>query len=243
MTNSAKSAIIKNEQFIQLKGAINLNQRIKDIADEATRLFLQQGYAKTQISHIAKAVGVSVGTIYLDFAGKKEIMHFILKCTIDPAFLEREFERPITDDLFTGLEDEIIALIEKSGNDFAEHLQNGVNDYDFETLISDAFDMLAQYAVGCLFIEKNQFDFKNLAQHYMAYRRKFLDTMMGYLRIFIEQGTVRPLEHLELSTTLMIEILSWWAMDVRYTSFETKDVPLDLAKQICMDNIVAAYKR
>ena len=56
-----------------MKEAVYLNQRIKDIADAATRLFLQQGYAKTQISHIAKAVGVSVGTIYLDFTGKKEI--------------------------------------------------------------------------------------------------------------------------------------------------------------------------
>lgn len=54
-----------------------MNERIKSIADAATYLFLQQGYSKTQISHIAKSVGVSVGTIYLDFTGKKEIMHFI----------------------------------------------------------------------------------------------------------------------------------------------------------------------
>lgn len=220
-----------------------MKQRIKAIADAATRLFLQQGYAKTQISHIAKAVGVSVGTIYLDFTGKKEIMHFILKCTIDPAFLEREFEQPITDDLFVGLESEIISLFEKSENDFAAHLQNGMADYDFETLISDAFDMLARYAAGCLFIEKNQFDFKNLAEPYLVYRKQFLDTMARYISAFIEQGTVRPLEHLELSTTLIVEILSWWAMDIRYTSFETADISMDLAKQICMDNIIAAYKR
>ena len=220
-----------------------MTQRIQDIADAAARLFLQQGYAKTQISHIAKAVGVSVGTIYLDFAGKKEIMHFILKRTIDPAFVEHAFERPITDDLFTGLEKEIIATFEKSGKDFASHLQGDLTDYDFETLIGDAFDILAQHAVGCLFIEKNRFEFKNLAQHYMAYRKQFLDTMMRYIKVFIDRGTVRPMEHLELSTTLIIEILSWWAMDIRYTSFETRDIPMDLAKQICLDNIVAAYKR
>lgn len=220
-----------------------MNQRIKDIADAATRLFLQQGYAKTQISHIAKAVGVSVGTIYLDFTGKKEIMHFILKCTIDPSFIECEFERPITDDLFVGLESEIITLFEKSENKFAACLQDGNTDYNFETLISDAFDILAQYAVGCLFIEKNQFDFKNLAQHYMTYRKNFFNIMMRYINTFIEQGTVRPLEYPELSTTLIIETLSWWAMDIHYTSFETKDIPMNLAKKICMDNIVTAYKR
>ena len=219
-----------------------MNDRIKSITDAATYLFLQQGYSKTQISHIAKAVGVSVGTIYLDFAGKKEIMHFVLKCTIDPAFINQNFERPITDDLFVGLENDIIAVFEKTGSDFAKHLVNKAVDYDLETLVSDAFDILAQYAVGCLFIEKNQFDFKFLAEHYRAYRKKFLETMTQYLTAFVESGKVRPLEQLELTTTLIIEILSWWAMDIRYTSFETQDSPPELAKKICIDNIISAYK-
>lgn len=50
-----------------------MNDRIKSITDAAACLFLQQGYSKTQISHIAKAVGVSVGTIYLDFTGKRKL--------------------------------------------------------------------------------------------------------------------------------------------------------------------------
>lgn len=220
-----------------------MTRRMKEISDAATRLFLQQGYAKTQISHIAKAVGVSVGTIYLDFTGKKEILHFILKCTIDPSFGEREFERPLTDDLFVGLEDEIIALFETLSNSFASHLQKDTADYDLESLINDAFDLLARYAVGCLFLEKNQFEFQTLARHYKAYRKQFLNTMMDYLSALIDRGKVRPLEHLDLSTTLIIEILSWWAMDVRYTSFETKEIPMELAKQICMDNIISAYQR
>lgn len=220
-----------------------MNQRIKDIADAATRLFLQQGYAKTQIGHIAKAVGVSVGTIYLDFTGKKEIMHFILKCTMEPDFVEREFERPITDDLFVGLENDIITLFETLEKDFGAHLSNHIVDYNFEMLVNDTFDLFSRYAVGCLFIEKNQFDFKNLAEHYRTFRKKFFDTMTRYMRAFIEQGTVRPLDHVELSTTLIIEILSWWAMDMRFTSFETANISLDLAKQICMDNILSAYKK
>lgn len=220
-----------------------MNDRIKTIADAATYLFLQQGYSKTQISHIAKAVGVSVGTIYLDFAGKKEIMHFILKCTLEPDFINQKFDRPITDDLFVGLENDIVSRFEQMSNDFAMHLENNAADYDFETLVSDTFDMLSRYAVGCLFIEKNHFDFKFLAQHYKQYRKKFLETMTQYMMEFMKRGTVRRLEHLELSTTLIIEILSWWTMDIRYTSFETQDIPFSIAKELCMDNIISAYQR
>ena len=220
-----------------------MNQRIQEIADAATRLFLRQGYAKTQISHIARAVGVSVGTIYLNFAGKAEIMHFILKCAIDPSFAGREFERPIADDLYVGLEAEIIALLQATQDNFAARLADGAAGYSFEALVSDAFDLLARHAVGCLFIEKNSFDFPKLAGCYRACRERFQRTIEAYLRGFIARGSVRQLDHVELTATLLIETLSWWAMDVRYTSFETRDIPLELAKQVCMDNLVAAYGR
>jgi len=224
-------------------GGIKLNTRIKAITEAATLLFLRQGYARTQISHIAKAIGFSVGTIYHDFVGKKEIMHFVLKCTIDPDFADREFERPITDELFSNVENEIVTLLDKTRNDFAVHLENDAADYSFEALISDAFDLLAEYAVGCLFIEKNQYDFKYLAESYKVHRSDFFDMMERYLNIFVKKGTVRPLEHLDLSTMMIIEILSWWAMDRRYISFATTDIPLELAKEICMDHIISAYKK
>ncbi|WP_095175698.1 MULTISPECIES: helix-turn-helix domain-containing protein [Blautia] len=218
-----------------------MNERIKAIADAAAKLFLQQGYSKTQISHIAKAVGVSVGTIYLDFVGKKEILHFVLKCTIDPDFINHELQRPITDDLFTGIEQDVVKLLEESANEFEKHLKD-IEDYSFEELISDTFDLMARYAVGCLFIERNQFDFKYLGEHYTAYRKRFFKAMSRYISEFQKQKMIRNLKYPELITTLIIEILSWWAMDVRYTSFETKEIPMELAKAVCMDNIISAYK-
>lgn len=220
-----------------------MSQRIKDIADAATLLFLTQGYSKTQISHIAKAVGVSVGTIYHDFVGKKEIMHYILKCTIDPAFADKEMEKPISDEQFANLEQEIVEVFSKSASDFEKHLTSGIENYNFETLISDAYDILSRYAVGCLFIEKNQYDFKFLAEHYKSYRKKFLSTMTDYINAFIAKGSLRNIDNVELTTILIVEILTWWAMDMRYTSFETNEIPADVAKKVCMDNIVSAYKK
>lgn len=219
-----------------------MNERINKIADEATLLFLRQGYARTQISHIAKAVGVSVGTIYLDFAGKKEIMHFVLKRTIDPDFADRELKKPIADELFAGIEEEVVSLLEQSDYEFAEHLKTADTDYSFESLISDAFDLLARYAVGCLFIEKNQYEFTFLADHYRAYRKNFYENMTKYLRLFIENGTVRQVAHLDLTTTMIIEILTWWVMDRRYVSFEVSEISLETAKAMCLDNILTAYK-
>lgn len=219
------------------------NQRIRAIYEAATRLFLQQGYAKTQISHIAKAVGVSVGTIYHEFMGKEEIMHFILKCTLEPELINKKLERPISDEQFTGLENEIMETFERSAQEFSANLENAGETYGLEDVISDAFDILARYAVGCLFIEKNQMDCPRLANAYRDYRKHFFSYMTEYMNILIRKGKVRPLKSVELSTSLIIEMLAWWAMDMRYISFDNKEISLEQAKEVCMDNIISAYRK
>lgn len=220
-----------------------MSQRIKAISDAATSLFLTQGYSKSQISHIAKAVGVSVGTIYNDFIGKKEIMLYILKTTIDPDFVNKNLKYPISEINFIGLEQDIVDVFSSVGNEFSKYLTSDIKDYSFESLISDAFDILSRYAVGCLFIEKNQYDFKFLSDNYKIYRKNFLNTMMDYIRKFMGNGIIRDIENVELTTVLIVEILSWWTMDRRYTSFETNDIPAEIAKKVCMDNIISAYKK
>ena len=219
-----------------------MTPRIQAIEKAAVSLFLRQGYSKTQISHIAKEVGVSVGTIYHDFAGKKEIMHYMLKSIIDPSFAERQLPRPIRDDHFAGLEEEVIAVLKESSQKFREPLERGLVDYSFEALISDTFDLLSRYGAGCLFIEKNQYDFPYLAKYYKKYREEFLAVMGQYLQAFVEKGQVRMLDDIALTTMLIVEILSWWAMDMRWISFEISDVSAEDAKKVCMDNIISAYK-
>lgn len=58
---------------------------------------------------------------------------------------------------------------------------------------------------------------------------------------FMEKGMIRQIKNIELTTTLIIEMLTWWAMDMRYTSFETSDIPAAQAKEVCLDNLVNAY--
>lgn len=44
-------------------------------------------------------------------------------------------------------------------------------------LMSDAFDLLARYAVGYLFAEKNHVAFPELNRYYRVYRKDFFQPM------------------------------------------------------------------
>lgn len=133
-------------------------------------------------------------------------------------------------------------MLESSSAEFKEHLQDHLNNYSFESLVSDAFDLLSRYAAGCLFIEKNQYDFPFLAKQYKRYREEFVTAMTDYLNAFMAKGTIRTIDNVEFTTIMIVEILSWWAMDRCYISFEINDIPSEDAKKVCMDNIVTAYK-
>lgn len=217
--------------------------RLQEIYEAASRLFIQQGYSKTQISHIAKAVGVSVGTIYLDFAGKKDIVQFILKCVINPAYLESEHERPIRQQDFGRLEGELWDALQENNTRFAAQLPVAKSGYTFEALLSDAFDLIARYAVGILFIEKNQYDFVKLAGYYRQYRADFFRIMTDYFTGFMDAGILRRPEHPEYAVIQIIETLMYWAVDIHYDAFETKVLSLEMAKEIALDSLIPAYKR
>jgi AcrR family transcriptional regulator len=216
-----------------------VNARLKNIYESASTLFIRQGYSRTQISHIAKAVGVSVGTIYHDFTGKKEIMQFVLKCTIMPDFMEKNLKRPITGEVFENLEMEIEDTFNTVLRDFSE--QSARTDTPFAAFISDAFDLVARYAAGLLFIEKNQYEFEKLAGYYRNFRNRFLETMTCYFNQYIGRGVIRKPRFPQYAVAHIIETITWWGMDIRYCAFNQLDISREQAKEVVLDNLVPAY--
>ena len=49
--------------------------RLKDLLQCATRVFIEQGYRRTQIADVAQALGVAKGTVYLSVDSKEALFH------------------------------------------------------------------------------------------------------------------------------------------------------------------------
>ncbi len=219
-----------------------MENRLRAIHDAAAALFIRQGYGRTQIQHIARDVGISVGTVYHDFASKEEIKNYIILCSIDGGLLGKERETPVTKDFFMHLDEKVQNHFDRTSSEYSMHLKDRAKDYPFDSFISDTFDMLYKYSLICLMIEKNPSDVGSLYGYYMDYRKTFILTVKQYLSVYWEKKEIRPLESIELTAVMIIEILSSWAMDFRYSSFEVMDISREDSKRICMDNIVNAYR-
>ncbi|MBN2434452.1 MAG: helix-turn-helix transcriptional regulator [Spirochaetes bacterium] len=215
--------------------------RCQEICKAASTLFIRQGYSRTQINHIAKSIGVSVGTIYHEFAGKKEIMQFVLKCTISPEFLDRELKKPITEDLFCNLNMDIETKFDSVLNEFSTHTSK--KNYSFENYISDAFDLVSQYAVCILFIEKNQYEFETLAAYYTKFRARFFDIMKTAFTNFIDKGDIRTPKYIDYAVLHIIETLTLWGMDIHYKNYNVLNISPETAKNVVFDNLIPLFTK
>lgn len=220
-----------------------MENRMNLIFDAASHLFINKGYARTQMKDIAKEIDLSTGMLYIYFSGKRELLSFLLKGTIEPAFITQELELPIRSELFVSLDSEIMEAFEQNTNAFSAHLEN-ITNYPLEQMLSDAFDVISKYGIGCLLIEKNPEDLKKLSAYYKEYRQKFYNQVLSYITQYIQNGTFRQVELPQYVTHLIIETLSWWGMHITNDAYEIqKDISAETAKSICMDNLLYAYKR
>ena len=221
-----------------------MENRLQAIYTAASSLFINKGYIRTQMKDIAKEIGLSTGMLYVYFKGKKEILDFILKCTIDPCFIGREFQYPIDGLLFSGLSDEIVSVFNDTHQKFSEPISQRAVGYSFEQMLSDAFDLIARYGTGCLVLEKNINDIGKLGDYYINYRKEFFNNVLDYVNLYLANGELREIKYPELTAQQIIETLSWWGMHVQNDAFETqKNIPQAVAKEICLDNLIHAYKK
>lgn len=220
-----------------------MENRMNLIYDAASHLFINKGYARTQMKDIAKEIGLSTGMLYVYFTGKRDILSFLLKGTIEPAFILQEFELPIRSELFDSLDNEIMEAFEQNTKAFSAHFDDIAN-YPLEDMLSDAFDVISKYGIGCLLIEKNPDDLGKLTGYYKQYRQKFYNQVLSYITQYMQNGTFRQVEFPQYVSRLIIETLSWWGMHITNDAFEIqKNITTQTAKSICMDNLLHAYKR
>jgi len=232
-----------NDPFILKNGSDNMfDSRLERVYEEASKLFISKGYARTQINYIANAAGISVGSIYTLFTSKKAIFDFVLKCIIDSDYMENNMELPIKESDFASLDDEILNVCKELSGNFEKHILDGDDSYDFKQMISDVFDIISRYGVAFLIFQSNGSDSGVLYTYYVEFRKLFCENVEKYVYNFMEKGEIRRCEFPEHHARLILETLSWWGMHVKYDAFETNTgISQDVSKKVAMDALLHAY--
>ncbi|RKS19039.1 AcrR family transcriptional regulator [Flavobacterium endophyticum] len=103
------------------------------ILKAATEMFLTQGYEKTSIRAIASKIEYSVGTIYLYFQDKTEILHYIMQQGF--AQMNKDFEKLDTND-------DIIFYLKRLGHIYIEFAFDNQEYYDLMFIIKKPLELI-----------------------------------------------------------------------------------------------------
>src|SRR5262245_51965167 len=69
--------------------------RLPDLVEVAAKVFIDQGYRRTQMADVADALGIATGTIYLYVESKDALFDFVLRHIDDPRSVEPPSRLPI----------------------------------------------------------------------------------------------------------------------------------------------------
>ena len=218
-----------------------IDPKLYDVYLAAGRLFNTKRYANTKMSEIAAAAGIATGTIYNLFTSKKALLTFVIRASLEEGYVRSDLTLPIEETDKAVLMQLLEQACEKiEGNVLKITDVNGSINKSFVQMVSDIFDMSADYLLAFNNIEHNAKLLRELADVFFPSRIRFLQAAEENLRLYMAAGEIRRLDYPRIHVQSINDILTWWAMNASI-ALPDISVPREVAKEIAVDLVARAY--
>jgi AcrR family transcriptional regulator len=196
--------------------------RLKDLLECATRVFIAQGYRRTQIADIAEAAGVAKGTVYLYVESKEALFVAALRYADrepprvsdidlplrapDPAAFERELrERLASEAIPPAL---ARALERRRVTDAQDEL---------EEIVREMFARTSRHRTAIELVDRCGRDHPQLAATFYAGGRfAQLDALVRYLESRIRSRKFPRVPDVPVAARFVIEAIATWAVHIHW---------------------------
>ncbi len=195
--------------------------RFDELVRKATQVFITRGYRLTQMSDIAKAVGVAKGTLYGYVESKDALLLLCLHCADDSGPIEVPETLPLP-----APEAGEIALQVKYGLAQALHqpelaaaqkTQRALDPRaELRDVIGEFYDLMSvnRHRIKLLDRCMDHPDLEELWQ--LAGRVQSRLDFVRYLEVRIRAGQVRPVPDVALAARIVIETCATWAVHIHW---------------------------
>jgi AcrR family transcriptional regulator len=191
--------------------------RLGQLMDAAIDVFISKGYRRTQMADVARAAGVSQGTLYNYVESKEALFYLIIDRGLigaaPPILSEQKVRTPAPGETIARLRHRINtelrvpelerALARSSVADPSAELKAIINQY---------YAVVARLGRGLDLIERSAVDLPELGQLlYVERRRSIVAQLTRYLESRIASGAFRPLPHPATAARLILETVVWFS--------------------------------
>jgi AcrR family transcriptional regulator len=198
--------------------------RLDRLVDAATRVFVEQGYRRTQMADVADALGVAKGTLYLYVESKEALFDLVVRAADAPRPLRLPARLPlrtpkpgatlryVRERLAAGAELPALAAAR-------ERRRSPDARAELRAICEEIYTVLARHRHGIELIDRSARDQPELAALWFEGSRGGLVGLLAqHLRRRIAQRALRDVPDVDAAARLIVETLAWWAVHRHWDS-------------------------
>jgi len=220
-------------------------ERLARLVECATRVFIEQGYRRTQMADIAEALGVAKGTLYLYVESKDALFDLVARCADGehplPELSALPLATPAPGKTIAYVRDVLAANREIPALRAALR-RTRVRDprAELEAITAELYDVLARHRRGIKLIDRSAVDHPELgALWFEGARGGLRDALAAYLEARIERGLLRPVADVAITARMILETVVFWAVH-RHWDAHPQAVDESLARTAVIQFVVNA---
>lgn len=192
--------------------------RLEQLVECAARVFIDQGYRRTQMADVADALGVAKGTLYLYVESKEALFDLVARY----ADAERPFADPPSLPVPSPKRGATLSYVRQrlAENQSLPALSAALNRRrvtdvrgEIQAIVSEMYDAMARSRHGLKLLDRSAPDMPELAALWFEGTRGGLIALLGrYLEDRIRRGKLRAVPDAAVVARLIIEMVVFWAV-------------------------------
>ncbi len=216
--------------------------RLYELIEQATLIFIEQGYKRTKMEDVTRSLGRSTGSIYRYVGSKEALFDLTLRYNIDCHSLEQMTTWPAAKPNVGST----LAFLEESTrlekrfptmqNVLAQKNKIDLCNEEFELVLRELYRVLRENAIVIKLIERSALDWPELAELWFEKRRcQIIKELSSYIQLRMEQEILSPVRSAEASARLIINSITFFAI---HRHFDI--VPMDISEEDSEETVVQA---
>jgi AcrR family transcriptional regulator len=222
------------------------DNRLEQLVDCATTVFIERGYTLTQMADVAAALGVAKGTLYLYVESKEALFDLVAHYADAPRPFARKPSLPVRTPKAGATLKYVRERIAQSqvpptlGNALRRKRVDDVRA-EFHAIIRELYDTLAANRRGIELLDRSARDQPDLAAVWFEGGRGGLIALLTqYLDERVRRRVFQPVPDTTIAARLIIETVTFWAVH-RHSDPHPQRVDEAVAKDTVVQFLTRAF--
>lgn len=224
------------------------DDRLEQLVEAAAGVFIEQGYARTQMADVAAALGVAKGTVYLYVESKEALFDLVARYADAPKPFATRPELPVRTPKPGATAKYVRELLARS--QVPRALASAVSRDrpidvrgELEAIVRELYDTVARHRRGIKLLDRSARDRPDLAALWFeGARGGLIALLVQYLESRARRRRLRPLPDATVAARLVIETIVFWAVH-RHWDAHPQVVDGEVAKETVVRFIVNALAK